>query len=79
MLFTWREFEGRVELCILICLKVGKKLKDIGKVKNSVLEGVYISCQRFEENYMGRWRINSFSDLFFKEVKNSLKFICLDL
>lgn len=40
-------------------LKVGKKLKDTGKVKNSALEGVYINCHRFEENYVGRWRINS--------------------
>lgn len=38
---------------MLIRLRFGKKSKDNEKVKNTALEGVFINCQRFEENYLG--------------------------
>lgn len=38
---------------MLIRLRVGKKLKGNEKLKNIALVGVFINCQRFEENYMG--------------------------
>jgi hypothetical protein len=48
-------------------IKSWKESKTNGMVKNAILGDVYINCQRFVENFMGHWRIYSFSDIFRKK------------
>lgn len=61
------KLEVRVEWYMLIRFRVGKKLKANEKVRNTTLVGVFINCQRFEENYMGYWSMNFISDLLKKK------------